>query len=104
MQISPDTHTLMMTPEFKINRRSVERATIKVSSVKTIMKESVSGKKVLGVTTQWNNETSEALFFQKNDNLDNDGRVPLHATLVDDQVSVDMDFDFQQRVITYHLI
>lgn len=99
---SEDTQILSMTPMFKINRKQVDRATVKISSVKTILKDTVSANKVLGISTKWENETSEALYFLKNSNVNEDGRVPLLATLIDDQVAIDFDFDFQQRVITYH--
>ena len=58
-------------------------------------------KNVLGIATKWDNETSEALYFLKNTNIDDNGRVPLLNTLGDGQVSIDFAFDFQQRVIIY---
>jgi hypothetical protein len=95
---SDDTQILMMTPDFKINRSSVRRGSIKVSSVKTVLRDSVESKKILGVATGWDNETSDELFFLKNNNFDKDGSSP------DARVSADFDFDFQQRVITYNFI
>jgi uncharacterized protein YejL (UPF0352 family) len=94
----------MMTPDFRVARKSVERASIKINSVKTIMVDSIKAKSILGMVTKYENETTDALFFLKNSNVDNDGRAPLHISLVDYQVSADFDFDFQQRVIIHNLI
>ena len=63
----------MITPDFKINRSSVRRGSIKVSTVKTVLRDSIETKKILGVASTWDNETSEELFFMKNNNFDKDG-------------------------------
>ena len=76
-------------------------ASVRISSVKTVLKDFIMAKNVLGIATKWDNETSEALYFLKNTNIDDNGRVPLLNTLGDDQVSIDFAFDFQQRVIIY---
>ena len=85
----------MMTPDFKINRSAVRRGSVKVSPVKTILQDSIESKKLLGIVTEYLNETKEELFFLKNNNFDREGSV------ADQRISADFDFDFQQRVITY---
>jgi hypothetical protein len=72
--------------------------------VKTILKDSVPAKQILGFTTKWGNDTQDQLFFLKNSNVDIDGRAPLYSTLPDGQLAADFAFDFQQRVITIHKI
>ena len=59
-----------MTPDFKLARKSVQRASIKVSSVMTIHKDEIPTKKVLGFDSQWEDEIIENLIFQKNVNID----------------------------------
>jgi hypothetical protein len=88
----------MMTPDFKINRSAVRRGSVKVSPVKTILQDSIESKKLLGIVTEYLNETKEELFFLKNNNFDREGSV------ADQRISADFDFDFQQRVITYQYI
>lgn len=97
-QNSESTQMLMMTPDFKINRSAVRRGSVKVSPVKTILQDSIESKKLLGIVTEYLNETKEELFFLKNNNFDREGSV------ADQRISADFDFDFQQRVITYQYI
>lgn len=62
------------------------------------MTDKVEAKKVLGIVTQYENKTVDELFFLKNNNFDKDG------STADEGISVDFDFDFQQRVIIYEYV
>ena len=50
-QNSPDTTVLAMTQEFLINRQSLDRSSMIVTTTKTILKDYIVDKKVLGFAT-----------------------------------------------------
>jgi len=91
---------LALTQSFYIGSRSADNALLRVSPTVVIDEARVIDKKVLGIGNSFKDTNKTVLLFEKNSNVDKNGKVPLLEKSKGSEnmfISFDFDINYFQR-------
>lgn len=91
---------LATTPAFYIGRRSSDNALIRVTPTVVIDEARLIDKKIAGIGNSFTDTNKTMLLFEKNSNIDKNGKVPLlEKSKGAENMFINFDFDvnFYQR-------
>jgi len=85
---------LALTQSFYIGSRSADNALLRVSPTVVIDEARVIDKKVLGIGNSFKDTNKTVLLFEKNSNVDKNGKVPLlEKSKGSENMFISFDFD-----------
>jgi hypothetical protein len=99
----PLTAALVQSPTFRIGKRSLDRALLKVAPSLVVDEASLVDTRILGIPSTYKDTNKTVLVFEKNSNVDGDGKVPLlpaQKGAEEMTLSIDFDVDYLQRTQT----
>lgn len=90
----PLTMPLALTQSFYIGSRSADNALLRVSPTVVIDESMLIDKKVLGIGNSYKDTNKTVLLFEKNSNIDKNGKLPLlEKSKGSENMFINFDFD-----------